>query len=72
MYGHGIYRGNIKALQGKSALLQSMGLEHGLMCQFDDCELSLEGIQLGFGWHLFPRKDWEITTVYQNGEKSES
>lgn len=60
----GTYIGPDTRLQGQRALLredETTGLvTPRLLAQFDNIGLVVDGIQMGFCWHLFERKDFNI------------
>ena len=58
---HGTYIGPRKELRGKTAILWAQNTENW-EAQFDDASLVDEttGAMLGYGWHKFPTKDFQV------------
>lgn len=57
----GIYRGPIKDLKGKSAILKDFPRHPKLwLAQFDDATAEHDGRRLGYGWHRFAKTDWKV------------
>jgi hypothetical protein len=57
----GYYVGPIPQLQGQRALLRcNVKGVNGLLAQFDDRTLELDGVMLGFGWHHFRLLDFRF------------
>lgn len=63
----GRYVGSIARLKGRRALLredETTALMSGkapmLLAQFDDRALIVDGVRMGFDWHLFEQWDFDI------------
>jgi hypothetical protein len=56
----GKYIGANEILKGKTAALVVDG-PGAVIVQFDDTSTGL-----GFGWHRYPERDWEIVNRYAN------
>jgi hypothetical protein len=57
----GYYTGPIKALREKRALIRcNVSGVNGVLAQFDDTTLELDGVMLGFGWHHFRLSDFRF------------
>lgn len=52
-FKHLRYNGPIEELHFKTTLARD-GKNGMVLCQFDDTELDIEGVRLGFNWHEFP------------------
>lgn len=69
----GIYTGVIDHLRGKTAILRECDAEGCVEAQFDDKDLTRDGMDiniddyptppenaLGYGWHIFPAAHFEV------------
>jgi hypothetical protein len=57
----GTYIGPIPQLKALRALLRDVeGDEDSVIAQFDDFTAQSNGVQLAWGWHPFPRKDFKL------------
>lgn len=54
----GHYTGHIEQLAGETATLH-LG-NNMLAAQFDNLDAEYNGVKLAFGWHRFPRADWQV------------
>ena len=52
--------------KGLVALLMEGPTENEVLAQFNDFHIQRAGVDLAFGWHLFPRKDFEIDSQGQD------
>lgn len=61
----GLYVGPIGLLKGQTSLLQIEGVPSEakkVKAQFDDPDLIYEDVRLGYLWHEFDRKDFQLIT----------
>lgn len=61
----GTYVGVVKALQDETALLRYDGDD--VLAQFDNIRLKYHGRGMGFNWHRFPKSDFDIKEVKDDG-----
>lgn len=68
MMRRGIYTGHIEALRGKGALVKERDSKT-VLAQFDDLDAVLGSgplaWKLGYGWHEFPIRDFDVGVEWQ-------